>query len=250
MNSIKKTIYVLNINNYAPDITKYTYPLFEHYANKIGAEFKEITKRKYPEWDMEYERLQLYEIAKEDKNDWTIMFDADVIVHPETIDFTSILHKDTVFHPGLDMSLIRFQPDVYMLRDGRFKAPGNWMAIASDWCLDLWHPVDPGITQRDIESRITVSNFELSGTAPVKARHLIGDYILGSNISRYGLKVITAPEIYEKHNIVGSNFFFHDNTSAYQDKVKNIEKILYEWQLHRMIPTLPRTSNIIISSQL
>ena len=36
---MRKTLYVLNVEGYAPQITALTYPLLRYYADRIGAEF-------------------------------------------------------------------------------------------------------------------------------------------------------------------------------------------------------------------
>jgi hypothetical protein len=38
MNKIKKTIHLLNVGDYAPEITALTYPLIRCYAARIGVE--------------------------------------------------------------------------------------------------------------------------------------------------------------------------------------------------------------------
>ena len=57
--AVKKTIYLLNIDDYAPELTALTYPHVEFYAGKIGAETYVIDTRKFPEWDLDYEKLQI-----------------------------------------------------------------------------------------------------------------------------------------------------------------------------------------------
>lgn len=53
---VKKTIYTLNIGDYAPEICALTYPLMQAYARKIGAEFHVIRERKFPDWPLDYEQ--------------------------------------------------------------------------------------------------------------------------------------------------------------------------------------------------
>jgi hypothetical protein len=102
---MKKTIYTLNLHpeEYA-DITAITYPLLKHYAKKIGAEFVEIKDRKFPEWPPTFEKLQVYELGTEAKNDWNIFFDADAMIHPDTADYTNLIPRDTCAHNGADMA--------------------------------------------------------------------------------------------------------------------------------------------------
>src|SRR5512135_46346 len=108
---MKKVLYTLDIGNYAPDLTAYTFPLMRHYAKKIGAIFHVITERKYPEWPFNYEKLQIYDLAKE--NDWSIYIDADAIIYPDLFDITEFLPLDTVLHWGHDPANNRWVFDDY-----------------------------------------------------------------------------------------------------------------------------------------
>jgi hypothetical protein len=46
--ALKKTIFTLNIDNYAPEIRDITRPLLERYAKKIGADIYDIEDRNFP----------------------------------------------------------------------------------------------------------------------------------------------------------------------------------------------------------
>ena len=65
---LKKTVFTLNIDGYAPEVTELTYPLMKHYAAKIGADFHIIKERKFPDWPPVYEKMQIYQLAQEMKN--------------------------------------------------------------------------------------------------------------------------------------------------------------------------------------
>src|SRR4030042_4413675 len=99
---LKKTLFVLNVDDYAPEITEVTYPLLKHYAKKIGADFYEIRERKFPDFPPVYEKLQIYQLAQEMGNDWNIYIDSDALVHPDLIDATLLIPRDTVAHYGKD----------------------------------------------------------------------------------------------------------------------------------------------------
>jgi hypothetical protein len=85
---IKKTIYTLNIDDYAPEICALTYPLIQAYARKIGADFQVIRERKFPDWPVVYEKLQIHELGQRDSNDWNIYIDSDTLINPEMFDIT------------------------------------------------------------------------------------------------------------------------------------------------------------------
>jgi hypothetical protein len=117
--ALKKTIFTLNVDNYAPEIVALTRPLLERYARRIGAEIYDIAQRRFPEWPVTYEKLQIYRLAQEMENDWNIYIDSDALVHPETIDFTDHLPREVVAHNGADMAALRWKYDRFFIRDGR-----------------------------------------------------------------------------------------------------------------------------------
>lgn len=223
---IKKAIWTLDITNYQPEVKALTWPLFKRYAQKIGADFNPITKRKFPRNDIEYERFQLHKLGAD--YDWNFLFDADTVIHPEFFDLTAYLTKDTVFHSGLDRADLRWRLDHYFLRDGRNIGCCNWFTVASDWCLDLWRPPED-LTQQEIVDRVCVSNHERLHGVP--ARHLILDYITSRNVARFGLKVMTLSDVFKKVGGEG-NYFFHEYTVAKESKVERIKKILSIWKLN------------------
>jgi hypothetical protein len=46
----KTTLYTLDVDGYAPEITRLTHPFLKHYAAKIGAELFIIDQRRSPAW--------------------------------------------------------------------------------------------------------------------------------------------------------------------------------------------------------
>src|ERR1700690_3327832 len=168
---MKKTLYTLCVNDFAPKICAMTFPLLERYAKKIGAEFYVIKDRKFPDMPVVYEKFQIYDLMKERGDDWALYFDADALIHPDMWDITAMLHKGmTCSGHRSDFAPIRFKPDEYFLRDGRYIAKGNWMMIASDWCRDIWHPLDD-LTLEQAVQNITPIAEEV--TAGCQSSHLI-----------------------------------------------------------------------------
>lgn len=227
MNKIKKTLFTLAVDNYAPEITELTFPYMKKYAEKIGADFYIIKDRKFPEFPPVYEKLQIQELGKQMGNDWNIFFDADALIHPETIDFTLYLDKDTVAHNGSDFAPVRWKYDEYFLRDGRGVGSCNWCTWASDWCLDLWTPLD--ISLEEAVKNITPTVNELNTV--IVPKHLIDDYTLSRNIARYGLKFKTLMDIQQEIGLTEANFFYHIYTTPAKEKVKEITKMIKQWKI-------------------
>ena len=228
---MKKTIFLLNIDNYAPEITKITLPFIKHYAKRLGAEIQMITERKFPEWPLTYEKLQIYELAQKVGGDWFLYVDSDVLIHPECPDFTIYLPKGTVSFHSPDISSIRFRPDKYAYRDGRYIAPGNWFMVASDLCLDLWRPLEmfPG----EAVGRITPTPAELK--VGITAEHLIDDFALASNIARFGLAFKSFQEIYKQYGF--EERLQHWYLETKEQKIENMMKAIKHWQLEHFLGT-------------
>jgi len=201
----KKTVYLLNIGNYEPEITELTYPTIEAWADKIRADVFVITERKFGEWPVTYEKLQIHELAKKRKDEWAIYLDSDALVHPELPDMTELMSGDVVAHNAVDFAPLRWTYDDYFRRDGRNIGSANWFACASAWCLDLWRPLDD-LTPEEAEKNIHLTVPE---SRIMKPEHLIDDYALSRNIARFGLKVTTLTDLWKRANLGTAEFFFH-----------------------------------------
>jgi hypothetical protein len=216
---MKKTVFTLNVNGYSKEITDLTYPLLKYWTHKIGAEFFEIKERKYPDMPVVYEKIQIYDLGREMKNDWNIYIDSDALIHPETIDWTLYLKKDTVAHNGNDMANVRWRYDKYFMRDGRQIGSCNWHSIASDWCIDLWHPLE--IPLEEALDNIYPTVMELNTI--ITKEHLIDDYTLSRNIAKYGLKFKKLQQLQIDVGLPDAYFFWHEY-------VRNIEEKINGWE--------------------
>ncbi|HNV61415.1 MAG TPA: hypothetical protein PKN54_00565 [Candidatus Cloacimonas acidaminovorans] len=230
---MKKTIFTLNIDNYAPEICDITYPLIKRYARKIGADFHIIKERKFDKsLPPVIEKFQVYELSN--GNDWSIYLDSDTLVHPETVDWTNFLNKDTVLFNGVDMGAVRWKYNELFLRDGRNIGACTWNVTWSDWCRDLWtFPEDP---MKDIEENIFPTVFEKNTV--VKDSHLIDDYTLSKNIARFGLKVdtidqniMTGDGLKIKVKLPQANFYWHQYTITIEEKVKQMKQVVEQWKV-------------------
>jgi hypothetical protein len=225
MNKIRKTVFTLNVDNYAPGICELTYPYLKGYAAKIGAEFVVISERRFPDFPPVYEKLQIYELGREMGNDWNIYIDSDALVHPETPDYTTQIGKDMVLHNGFDFASIRWSYDQYFLRDGRNIGSCNWLALASDWCLDLWHPLDIPLA----EALEAIHPIPSELAAGLERSHLIDDYTLSRNIAKYGLHFDSILNMNRKTGPEGANFFWHQYTIGIDEKIIELKKIIKQW---------------------
>lgn len=189
----RKIVVTLNIGDYQPAIRALTFPLMQHYAQKIRAEFVEITERKFPDWPIVMEKFQVAEVAKRYGAEWAIFFDADALVNPECFDFTVYMDKSQVMFNGKDVSGVRSYPDQYFRRDGRNIGACDWFCISSEWNYEDLYSFPTG-TLDDYLPNIFPSNEETQSGC-FKDHHLIDDYILSRNIARFGLHHTTAQQV-------------------------------------------------------
>lgn len=224
----KKTLFTLNVDDYEPRITELTYPFLKRYAARIGADFHVISERKFPDWPVTYEKLQIYQLAQEQGNDWNVYIDSDTLVHPECIDFTEVLPRNTIAHNANDMAAVRWDYDRFFRRDGRNIGSCNWFAIASDWCIELWRPVED-LTVEEAVARIHPTVNE--STTVVTPRHLIDDFVLSRNIAQYGLKSTTLKQLLVEVGLPQACFFWHAYTIPTSEKIDMLHKVIASWKL-------------------
>lgn len=168
---MRKVVYTLAVDNYFPELCALTFPNHEAYAKKIGAEFKVISERKFPEWHPTYEKLQIFELGRE--NDWNVHIDADILVSPKFWDVTDqrpdVAHMFSVYDPAL-----YFRPDKYFARDGRQIGVCSAFCAVSQMCHDFWTPFETPYEE-------TVKG--------INKPHGIDDYCFSRNLARYALKM-------------------------------------------------------------
>lgn len=224
----RKTLFTLALDNWHPELCDLTFPLLKHYAKKLDAEFFVIKERKYPNMPPTYEKLQIYTLAQEMNNDWNIYIDADALVHPEMPDIFPYYTKDTVGHNGSDPATIRWRYDRFFHRDGRHISSCNWFTFASDWCIDLWHPLED-MSKDEVISRCTPTvEEELTGCDSV---HLIDDFILSRNIAKYGLKFRTVMDTFKQIGMADTGFLWHQYTLTPEKKLEKMKEVLRHWRI-------------------
>jgi hypothetical protein len=175
---MKKAVWVLNVNNYRPDICLHTLPTIKAYAERIGAEYSEITERKFPSYPVTMEKMQIYELGKE--YDINILIDADVLISPKLEDLSSNVTRI----PGLISVMQVFEIPRYFPYNYLFDrlpisktlegkptkvGPSANFVITSKWSHFLWNP-DVSIPELQDPFRID-------------------EYIMSINLAKYGLNL-------------------------------------------------------------
>ena len=230
MRGMKKTLYTCCMPDFPREITDITFPLMKLYADKIEADFYVIKERVItkdrPELSPTLEKFQIWDLCEKHENDWNIFMDADTLINPDMFDVTTLIDKTLTLSGYVnDFVPHRFRPDKYFMRDGRMLGKGNWFMVGSDWCLDLWHPLDD-ITYEEAFTNIFPVMVELNSV--VTREHLIDDYIVSRNIARYGLKHGLLGELNQRFGrqemLLGHQYMMRP-----EEKVVWMGKTLKEW---------------------
>lgn len=246
---MKITLYTLNVDNYAPEITKHTFPLLAGYANKIGARFYQITERKFPEFGFEREKFQIFDLMVQHDDDYAIFLDADTLLHPEMFDLTCFVPPDTVCNFGHDNISTRFRVDDVHRRDGRNIGCGTFFVVVPRACRNYWLWPDPSeLSYEEIVSRIFPTLAERK--VGIQPKHLADDFVTSRNVAKFGFKFMTVWDIQKKLGR-NDNFIVHSHLQTREQKVQTIDDTLVRWGLapeHEKVPASEVLGDLTLST--
>lgn len=168
---MSKAVFTVLVDNYQPELCKKTIPTIKAYAEKVGAEYIIIDKRKYPDFPPTYEKMQIYELGK--NYDYCILIDADFLVDKEAPDFTEGIS------PGYVGVLEAFDADELFIKDEYFLADGRDIGLVSSLVVTdkethkLWEPLNMTWAEARLKT---------------KREFIIDEYCLSRNLAKYGFK--------------------------------------------------------------
>jgi hypothetical protein len=184
---MRKLIHVVNINDFFPELFTLTYPTIRSYAERNGYMINMITERKFPDYPINYEKMQVYEDGKD--AEVNILCDADMLIHPQFPDVTEFLQRDSIsFNDNYNISW-KYHVDriKYFMRDGRDVGIATNFVVSSDWTHDVWEPLS--LSQKDIEDLAKKENTESKNDPSQRGwGHYADEFALSYNMAKYGLK--------------------------------------------------------------
>ena len=184
---MRKLIHVVNINDFFPELFALTYPTIRSYAERNGYMINMITERKFPDYPINYEKMQVYEDGKD--AEVNILCDADMLIHPKFPDVTTFLQRDSIaFNDNYNISWkYHVERIPYFMRDGRDVGIATNFVVTSDWTHDAWEPIP--LSAKDIENlakkEITESG---NGSEGRGWGHYADEFAISFNMAKYGLK--------------------------------------------------------------
>jgi hypothetical protein len=169
-----KCVHVLATQEYAPEIREITLPTIRAYADRIGADFNLISERKFPNFPINYERLQIYEAGI--PYEWNINVDADMVLGKNLQDITeNAPHNMVRVVMAYDAPLyFNLEGNIYFERDGRYKALVDAFIMTHRITHDLWRPLSG--TPDDYLHIFKDGN-----------RRRISEFCVSQNLAKYGL---------------------------------------------------------------
>ena len=184
---MRKIIHVVNINDFFPELFALTYPTIRSYAERYGYGINIISERKFPEYPINYEKMQVYEDGK--NAEVNILCDADMLIHPQFPDVITFLYRDSIaFNDNYNISW-KYHVDRirYFMRDGRDVGIATNFVVSSDWTHDIWKPLP--LSQKDIEDLAKKEATEGENDPNQRGwGHYADEFALSYNMAKYGLK--------------------------------------------------------------
>ncbi len=221
---LKKTIFTLGFDTYAPEVVKLTLPFLKRFADKINADLKIITERKFPGYPVMYEKFQIYELGKD--NDWNYYIDPDCLVHPDLFDITEVLSEDTVLNFGVDFAGNRFNYDNFFRRDGRNISSTSFLTVSSYLCHEIWEPLNDMTDKEALKNIKSIHREEMIGHTDGRG---IDDYVMSRNIAKYGIKFKTFVNLLNEIGRGGDEYFYYDFSVQEKDRAEKIREKLKNW---------------------
>lgn len=189
---MKKEVFVVDVDDYLPELTRHTLPSIERYAEKIGARFTVIRDRKWPEVSPTYEKMQVFERGRD--NDWNILLDLDMYIDEAMYDVTEMVPEG---HVGVWMS---YEPELTIKKDEYIRFYEDDAIAATNFVVTssaqhrAWEPFEGPLHRY---------------TARMKRPFVLDEYCFGRNLKKHGYKQagIAFPGAY-------GNLFIHCNVST------------------------------------
>lgn len=178
-------VHVIDIDDYFPELKLYTLPTIERFCDKIKADLKIIRERRFPDWPILTEKLQIYANGALYPNN--ILLDLDILVHPDCYNpfERNIPYTHCAFKDNYNASK-QLKSDIYFERDGRDVGISGCAVFTTSHTHDLWKFSD----YFKANKHMVLENI-------LQERKIVDEYVMSRNLARYGLKYVAPYPIHE-----------------------------------------------------
>lgn len=133
---MKVELFVVDIG-YHKEIADIVIPALQRYCDGFGFKFTRITERKFPDMHVSYEKLQMYELGKD--NDWNISVDCDILLRDSMYNVIDLVPNDGK-HIGVWEGFS--WPNLYNNRGIKVGIAANFFVVPKA-CMEVCKPLDP-----------------------------------------------------------------------------------------------------------
>lgn len=187
---MKKELFVVIVNDYFPELCEITVPHIKRYANKINAKFTIISERKFPLFPPTYEKLQIYDLGKD--NDYNILLDVDILILKSMYDVTELVTDKIGVWMDYDTN--------YLFKNFNYpKGLATNFVVVPNCCHEVWKPID---------------NFEEIKNKLVRP-FIVDEYIFSKNLWEHNYKYIGII-----HKGIEGKHFYHLNVTTDSVEIK------------------------------
>lgn len=185
----KCCVHVLDIGNYFPELKELTLLTIERFCEKINASLNIIKERKFHDWPMLTEKLQIYEDGFH--YDQNILLDLDILIHPDCYDpfENNIPETYCSFKDNYYANTQLNTNDLYFKRDGRNIGISGCAVFTTKYTHDLWE------FPEDLTKEVLLDNI-------LQERKIVDEYIMSRNFAKYGLKYIEPYNVENEYDLM------------------------------------------------
>lgn len=233
---MRKLLITTRVNNYFPELCSLTMPNLQAYADRVGADFIEITDRFLHREINDYiynpfiedsrldihpacEKLQAYNYSKD--YDKTILIDADIVLHPLCPDLFEQINEHGVYfrmrYNIMDLpnwEIWDWRGNEYFERDGRNCGIVGSLVGWTKYTRDIVEPW-PYFRGYDLKRKQDT----------IFRPAIIDEYVMSENMAKYGLKdypLIVPPQMIYHAEMTTKN-------PKVEDVIKAVKEKLEEW---------------------
>lgn len=208
---MRVTLWTVRVGDYYPEFCDITTAHMRSYADRIGADFRVIHQRKFPDRKPNFEKFQVGICGND--SDYNILMDADILLPPDFPDLTEKVPVECVgAWTGYGAHYHFRNPDKYFLRDQRDLAIVTNMVVTTRLTHDAWE--FPKESEKELE------------------RHCwnpwcTDEFVFSRNVAKYGLKHVNLLEAHEPQPI---HFELTTMKQQGRDPVKEARRIIESWR--------------------
>lgn len=169
-------IHFISIPDYETPFASISLPMVRAYAQRIGATLNIISQRKFPDFPVTYEVVQIFEAGA--AYDWNMHVGAGVLIGetlPDPSSYISPDHVATNITYSAQMEFVT-QGNIYFERNERDLGVSDDIFLAHNLNHEVWEPLGGSYSQY---SHIIKDCCERK----------FGSYVISHNMAKYGLKL-------------------------------------------------------------